>query len=254
MIAENIIAEKVLCYHCGEYCDEGIISFEKKSFCCTGCRLVFELLRDNDLTSYYNIEKTPGTKQTEPGEFNYLDNDAISNQVLEFRSEKLNRITFLIPVIHCSACIYLLEQLHKINPGVIRSEVNFVNKHVSIDYSPVEIELSELADLLQALGYTPKINLEKKKADKQVKDTRELVLKIGVAGFSFGNVMLLSFPDYLGLSEGTFRPFFTWISFGLALPVFFYSGWDYLSSAFRSLQQKYLNLDVPIALGIVDVN
>jgi len=254
LIAEKTIAEKVQCYHCGEDCDDGIIPFEDKSFCCTGCKLVFELLRDNDLTSYYNIERTPGTKRIETSEFNYLDNQAISKQVLEFQSEKLHRVTFLVPVIHCSACIFLLEQLHKINSSVIRSEVNFVKREVSIDYVPSEIKLSELADLLQALGYTPKVNLEKKKSDQQTKTTRELALKIGVAGFCFGNVMLLSFPEYLGLdsiSESTFEQFFTWISFGLSLPVFFYSGWDYLSSAFRSLQQKYMNLDVPIALGMI---
>jgi len=244
----------VQCYHCGEDCDDGIIPFEEKSFCCTGCKLVFELLRDNDLTSYYQIENTPGTKQTETSEFNYLDNEAITKQVLEFQSEKLNRVTFFVPVIHCSACVYLLEQLHKLNPSVIRSEVNFVKKEVSIDYDPLEMTLGQLADLLQALGYTPKVNLEKKKADQQTKTTRELALKIGVAGFCFGNVMLLSFPDYLGLdaiNESTFRQFFTWISFGLALPVFFYSGWGYISSAFRSLQQQYMNLDVPIALGMI---
>ena len=254
MIAEKTVREKVECYHCGEDCDDGIIEFESKSFCCTGCKLVYQLLEENGLTSYYAIEQTPGVKQRDNQEYDFLKNQAIADQVLQFQSERMNRITLSIPAIHCSACIFLLEQLHKINPAVIRSEVNFIKREASIDFDPKQISLSELAYLLQTMGYPPKINLERKGQDKQDLENRNLALKIAVAGFCFGNVMLLSFPDYLGLdllTDADYRDFFSYLNMALALPVLFYSGIGYLDSAVRSLIQKYMNLDVPIALGMI---
>ncbi|MDA0195332.1 MAG: heavy metal translocating P-type ATPase metal-binding domain-containing protein [Bacteroidetes bacterium] len=249
-----LISDKVKCYHCGDDCRDGIISSYDKSFCCTGCKLVFELLEENGLTSYYNIQKSPGTRQNTRNEFGYLDNETIANQILEFKSHQMNRVTFRLPEIHCSACIYLLENLPRINPSIIRSEVNFLRKEASIDYDSKEIKLSEVADLLQLIGYSAEVNLEKKEANQQKNASRVLGMKIGVAGFCFGNVMLFSFPEYLGLdslTEGAYRQFFSWACLVLSLPAFFYCGIGYVTSAFKSLQQKFLNLDVPIALGMI---
>jgi Cu+-exporting ATPase len=44
---------------------------------------------------------------------------------------------------------------------------------------------------------------------------------------------------------------FSWLNLALAIPVFFYSGFDYLRSAFKSFQQKQINIDVPIAAGLI---
>jgi len=211
LIPEKLISDKISCYHCGDDCRDGIIASNDKSFCCTGCKLVFELLEENGLTSYYTIEKSPGIRQGNKNEFQYLNNEAIADQILEYKSDQMNRVTFMLPDIHCSACIYLLENLNKINPNIIRSEVNFLRKEASIDYSPKDIALGQVAELLQLIGYTPKVNLEKKKVDQQKKSVRTLGLKIGIAGFCFGNVMLFSFPEYLGLdslSEGMYPIFF----------------------------------------------
>ena len=253
MISSQKTSEKVKCFHCGEDCEQELITHDDKAFCCVGCRLVYELITENGLTSYYQIERTPGSRVTENTSFAYLDNTTIREQLLEYESSTLNKITFTIPVIHCSACVYLLEKLHLLHPGVIRSEVNFLRKEVSIDYNPNTISLGGLAHLLQSIGYTPKVKFDNDPANKQARTDRDLALRIGVAGFCFGNVMLLSFPEYLGIEvsdENNLQSFFSWISLALSLPVFFFSGWVYIVSAFKSLQQKYLNLDVPIALGM----
>jgi len=66
--------------------------------------------------------------------------------------------------------------------------------------------------------------------------------------------MLLSFPEYLGLNEINaigFQQWFGWINILLALPVLFFSGKDYLRSAWWSIRQKNLNIDVPISIGIL---
>jgi Cu+-exporting ATPase len=89
-----------------------------------------------------------------------------------------------------------------------------------------------------------------KKQNSATKDN--LVSKIAVAGFCFGNVMLLSFPEYLGVSEfeHSFKFFFGLVNILICVPVVFYSGWGYFVSAWQNIKNKVLNIDFPLALGI----
>ncbi|MBO6760988.1 MAG: HAD-IC family P-type ATPase [Roseivirga sp.] len=133
--------------------------------------------------------------------------------------------------------------------------MNFSQRRLTVHYNCQEISLRQLAEALDRIGYTPVFNLEKKEESNSVYQQfdKQLLIKMGIAGFCFGNVMLLSFPDYLGITslEYNYQVFFRWLNAVLALPVVFYSGWDYFVSAFKSIRQKYANIDVPIALGLV---
>ncbi|MGK7394127.1 MAG: heavy metal translocating P-type ATPase [Candidatus Cyclobacteriaceae bacterium M3_2C_046] len=244
------------CFHCGELCDREHIQFEEKDFCCNGCKTVYEILKENDLCQYYDLDKFPGSNQQGriQDKFLFLENQEVSQKLMDFASPKLNKVTFFIPKIHCSSCIWLLENLYKVHPHIIRSRVNFVQKQVSIDYDPSELTLKQLADLLVEIGYEPHISLEDDHKKKDSSQSKSLIIKIGVAGFSFGNIMLLSFPDYLGidfLQEPHLKPFFSIVNILLALPVLLYAGNDYFKSAWKGFRKKYINIDVPIALGIL---
>lgn len=257
MIEQKKEQQAIKCYHCGEDCREEHIVFANKDFCCQGCKTVFEILKENDLCEYYNLENFPGANSQNTADsekFAFLDNEEISLKLLDFSSEKLNKVTFQIPKIHCSSCIWLLENLYKLHEGITYSRVNFSRKTVSIDYNPTDISLSQLAELLARVGYEPYISLEDSDKKKRKTENRHLYIKIGVAGFCFGNVMLLSFPDYLGIEfllDQQLKPFFSWLNILLALPVVFYAGSEYFISAIRGLRQRFVNIDVPIALGIL---
>src|SRR3954469_12920166 len=105
------------CYHCGQLCND-ITWLEKKSFCCYGCKTVYEILSANNLCRYYDFEKTPGTVQPEINDnaFTYLDDSEVRRKVIEFDSAEFAKVNFYIPVIHCVSCIWLLENLHKLEP------------------------------------------------------------------------------------------------------------------------------------------
>ncbi len=252
MITEAIV--EVKCYHCGLPCEDEVVHFEARNFCCNGCRTVYEILNTNDLCEYYDFNKAPGirTKETFDEDYLYLNERDIRKKLLTFDSEDFAKVVFYIPVIHCISCVWLLEHLQKIERGVIKSEVNFSRKSVTIDFNPREVKLSRIAGLLQSLGYTPQINLD---TEQPVKDEsqKELVFKLSVAGFCFGNVMLFSFPEYLGIdhSDQHLLRMFSWLNLLLSIPVIGYSGLDYLRSASRSFKQKQINIDVPIAAGLM---
>lgn len=255
MIAQKV-SSKTVCYHCGDECLEEKITIEEKSFCCHGCKTVFEVLSENDLCDYYTFESTPGiTRKKEKNSlFDFLDNQDVNRQLLEFADDQQERVTLLIPNIHCSSCIWLLEHLSRLEPSIINSTTNFSQRKLTVNYKVGDFSLRTLAELLDRIGYTPVINLEQANDNKAKEKTfnKTLLVKLGIAGFCFGNVMLLSFPDYLGISalEQSYQQTFRWLNLLLSIPVVFYSGSEYFISAFKSLKQRFANIDVPIALGV----
>ena len=244
------------CYHCGNDCtDNTALLFEQKHFCCNGCKTVFEILNESDLTSYYDFEQSPGKIPEEiKGKYDYLDNEQIAAKLFEFDSETTSIVTLNIPHIHCSSCIWILENLHKLNEDIHSSQVNFPKKTVRIIFDKNKSSFKNIAILLSSIGYEPYISLENANAVKNKKSDKSLIYKLGVAGFAFGNIMFLSFPEYFEVDEfwlNQYKSFFRWIMFFMALPVLLYSAQDYFSSAYKGLKHKILNIDVPISLGIL---
>tara|TARA_R110001583_G_scaffold19334_7_gene75731 strand:+ start:1256 stop:3736 length:2481 start_codon:yes stop_codon:yes gene_type:complete len=251
------VTKNEACIHCGDDCGKHPVIWDGKPFCCSGCSTVYQLLNENELCSYYNIESTPGIR-VEEGKFKekyaFLDDEEISSKLYEFSEESIRKVSLYIPGIHCSSCIWLLEHLHILNKAVLKSTVNFVKKEVTVTFDSDELSLRALAELLASIHYIPEITLDNLQEKKNQDANKKLLYKIGVAGFGFGNIMLLSLPEYVPGSEyleSNFKSFFGMMNFLLVLPVLFYSGNDYIISAFKGLKHKFINIDVPISLGII---
>lgn len=243
------------CFHCGnEILKKDEVVFDEKSFCCTGCKTVYEIFSQNDLTCYYDFQASPGATPLDiKGKYDFLDNDEIVAKLLEFQEDTTNIVSLYIPHIHCSSCIWILENLQKLQEGISTSQVNFPEKKVRITYNPEKTTLKKIVELLSSIGYEPYISLENFDEGKKKVD-RSLIYKIGVAFFCFGNIMLLSFPEYFEVEEfwiNQYRGFFRWLIFALSLPTFIYSASGYYVSAWKSIKSSMLNIDIPIALGIV---
>jgi len=248
------ILTRHICYHCGDECIDEIL-YDDKSFCCTGCKAVYELLFQSNLCSYYTLENHPGINLKESGsgiKFNYLDDKEITKQIIEFSNDEITKVSFYIPSIHCSSCIYLLEHLYKIDHAIVNSKTDFTQKKVFLTYKTGETSLRKIAELLYGIGYEPAINIDDLAENDKPKILKKLYYKIGIAGFCFGNIMLFSFPEYLSLGnlEPFYKHLFGYLNILLSAPVFFYCASDYFKSAFIGLKQKHINLDVPISLGI----
>lgn len=246
-----------LCYHCGDPCLEEKLQEEGKSFCCLGCKTVYQVLNQNELSDYYKIESHAGITQKEKRStaYDFLDDEKLVEKLILFADEERSGVDFKLPQIHCSACVWLLERLYKFNDAIVESKVNFLKKEVSLVFDHRKISLREVAELLSSIGYSPDIGLEQldSKRRKKAAIPRKLIYQIGLAGFAFGNIMLLSLPEYFGIDaeiDGNLSRLFNWLNLLLATPVAIYSGQDYFRSAWFSLKQKRLNIDVPIALGV----
>ncbi|CAM3537275.1 heavy metal translocating P-type ATPase [Zobellia roscoffensis] len=249
------------CFHCGDDCGTKAIVLDDKNFCCNGCKTVYEIFSGNDLDYYYDLQSAAGaTPKIVEGRYDFLDSTPIVERLIEFNDGDLQIVNLYIPHIHCSSCIWILENLNKLNPSIKNGQVDFPKKTVRITYNSTNISLKEVVILLARIGYEPNISLDDFDNKKKSID-RSLIYKLGVAGFAFGNVMFLSFPDYFDLSSSDtsggefwlnrYEPVFHWLMFLFSLPVLLYAGRDYFISAYKGLRSKLLNIDVPIALGIL---
>ena len=245
------------CYHCGEDCKEAPIVADEKAFCCQGCHTVYDILKGNGMDSYYEMEAAPGSKRADEdaGKWAYLDLEEVRKSIISFTDGRISKVTFYVPAIHCSSCIWLLENLYKLEKGIHSSVVNFLKKEVSISWSEEAVSLRKLAELLSRLGYAPDISLDSEKKEKK-SSGRSSNIKLGVAGFCFGNIMMLSLPEYLdgkSLVEEDYKLFFSYLNLLLVLPVVLYSALDFYRSAWKGILYKYLSLDLTISLGILTI-
>lgn len=246
--------ETPTCYHCGDTCGNTTINYDERSFCCNGCKTVYEIFSTNDLSYYYDLQSAAGTTPKDiDGKFDFLESLQIQEKLIEFNDNGLQIVNLQIPHIHCSSCIWILENLNRLDPGILNSQVDFPEKTVRVNYNLEKTSLRDLVILLAKIGYEPYISLKDFDDDKKVKD-RSLIYKLGIAGFAFGNVMFLSFPEYFDVGEywlEQFKVVFRWLMFAFSLPVVLYSGQDFFISAYKGLRTDFLNIDVPIALGIL---
>ena len=229
---DTAIARK--CLHCGA--EMGSDEARESGYCCNGCKRAAEII-------------TPETDRK-----NTILRDTDDHPYLEritlFRQGVRRVVQFAVPDIHCASCVQSIENLPKMTPGVESAEVNFPRKQVKVAYDEARLHLDDVLRSVRDLGFEPDVTSY---ADPG-RRTNPYVLKLGVAGFCFGNIMLLSFPEYLGVQniEGVDWTFVFGVTQSvLSLPVVFYAGFGYLKAAWANVKQRSLSLDFPIALGIL---
>lgn len=257
VVSKKVAAENKQCYHCGTECLTTNITSDDKNFCCDGCKLVYEIINQNGLCNYYELQDHPGLSKVKPtraDKFSYLDNEQIANQLYTFTDGNNTIVTLYIPAIHCSSCMWLLEHMHKLNSAIIDSRLNFSKKEVTIQFKREDVSLRTVVELLTTIGYEPYISLDETDKKENSGFNKKRIYKLGIAGFCFGNIMLMSFPEYLSLDNGIehqYANLFRVLNLILAIPVFFYSASEFFTNAWAGIKQKLLNIDAPIALALI---
>lgn len=249
-----------ICFHCGEKKEaDQMLIYDDKAFCCQGCTMVYQLLQKHQLCAYYDYNITPGLNMngiSSTAAFAALDEPELEAPFIRFSNQQQTDIAFYIPRMHCSSCIWLLDNLHKLNSNIFSSTVDFSVKQLFIQYDHKKISSRQIAELLASIGYTPDLHSDNNSLHLAIKKgERKQIIELGIAGFCFANIMMLSFPEYLGLKnfiQGGLSPLlFRTINFCIILPAFFYSGSGFFYNAWQGIKFRKLNIDMPIALAMV---
>ncbi len=249
-----------LCVHCDEQALRPLYlpqdSERKLPFCCQGCLTVYGVLKDLSLSSYYDIKnasvsfkRRAPVKITE-NSYSYLDDKQFQADHCYRDQNGFLVMDFYLEGIHCLACLWLIEKLPQILSGVIHSKLDLEKSVASVTVSG-EGKFSLVARELDQLGYRPHA-LDRNQDSKlhKEKEERSFLMRLGVAGAAAGNIMIYSFSLYAGASDETAK-IFNVLTVLLAIPVFTYSAFPFYQSAWNSLKNKMISIDIPISLALI---
>jgi len=244
------------CAHCGDAATGALTDRQGNAFCCQGCASVHGLLYQFNLGNFYELSDLKAVKprEIEQSRYDHLDDQSVESLFLSYQDEQIYKVSLKLPQIHCAACIYLLENLYRFDAGVVRSEVDFLKKEAHFTVKKQKLSFKALVILLAQLGYEPQLHHGLDQNKTVADEEKALIRRLAVAGFIFGNIMLLSFPEYLspgGVQEPLLRSVIQTLIILLSLPLLFYSGRSYFEQAWLGLRKRDLNINIPIALGML---
>ncbi|MGR3198585.1 MAG: heavy metal translocating P-type ATPase [Paracoccus sp. (in: a-proteobacteria)] len=154
-----------------------------------------------------------------------------------------------LPDAHCALCISQVETALLAHPGVRSARVNLTLRRATIDAPG--LQASDLIPVLARAGHVAhELDPDALSSTAADRAGRDLLMRIGVAGFAMMNVMILSVAVWSGAEAAT-RDLFHWISGAIALPTVAFAGRPFFASAWRSLKARRLGMDVPISLALI---
>ncbi|MCZ7582335.1 MAG: heavy metal translocating P-type ATPase [Deltaproteobacteria bacterium] len=250
-------AEPIACTHCGLPVPPGLVEAgAERQFCCNGCRTVYAVLHEHGLENFYRLVDTPSgrpqTAATTDRTYAEFDDPAFLETYGRRDADDSWTIDLYLEGVHCAACVWLVERVPVAVPGVLSARLDFGRQMATVVFDPENTRLSSIAGFLDSLGYPAHPYRGVHRERMRRKEDRAMLIRIGVAAASAGNVMLIAFALYGGFFGGMekeFRVFFHWTSLVIALPAL-WAGSVFFKGAIGALRTRTLHMDLPISLGI----
>jgi Cu2+-exporting ATPase len=227
-------------------------------FCCSGCRVAYEVIHEHGLDGYYDIKAridAPEQAAQPSGRgFTEFDDPAFHELYCRELPSGLRTVELYLEGVHCAACVWLVEKLTVVVDGVAEVRLDLGRSLATVNWNPDTTPLSQVARFLDSIGYPPHPFRGVEARDMARREERALLIRIAVAGAIAGNVMLIAFALYGGHFHGItdeFRTLFRWVSLALALPSVMWCASVFYRGAGGALKTHTLHMDLPITIGIL---
>ena len=246
---------ETLCAHCGLPVPSGLIDDAlERQFCCTGCSTAFAILHEHGLDSYYGFaERREAPVRASGRSYEEFDHPAFTERYVQPQPNGLARTELYLEGVHCASCVWLVERMPMVVPGVARAELDVRRSLAVLEWDVTAVPLSQVARALDSLGYAPHPFRGVARDAMRKREDRAMLVRIGVAGAIAINVMLAALALYSGSLNGMsaeFTRFFRWISFVLIVPTFIWPGRVFFTGALAALRTRSLHMDLPIAIAL----
>jgi len=252
---DSPITQAACCFHCGQpLAAQAVSDNEGRHYCCQGCAAAAAWIHQADLGDYYRLRsELSATVDPAPLDLSLWDRLELQREHAQPIAGGL-RLTLLTDGMRCAACAWLIDRALSRLPGVLDITANAVTGRVRIDWDPAQVALSQILHHLLKLGYRPYLaaGLERERA--RVAERKRWLLRLGVAGLGAMQAMMLAEALYLDFDNqmpAATRDFFRWLTFVLATPVVFYSGWPFLAGMWNELRAKHIGMDSLIAGSVL---
>ena len=234
-----------------------VVTGAELQFCCAGCRAVYEAINAHGLERYYRLQQgdpgKPSPASPTGRAYAELDDREFLDAHAPLIAPGLRCTELYLEGIHCSACVWLVEKLPRVAPGVIESRLDMRRALVKVIWEEDKSNLSSIARTLDSLGYTPHADRDSSSRTRRQREDRNLLVRIAIAGAGAGNVMLLAFALYGGSFHGMeheYSSLFRWMSMAIGLTVLLWPGSLFFRGAWAALRTRTAHLDLPIAIGL----
>ncbi len=244
------------CSHCGLPVPRGLIDLDAtEQFCCAGCRAVYAMLSEHGLGRYYDLVDGGEARPAAVTDRTYaeLDTDEVAARNVRERADGLRSVRLYLEGIHCTACVWLVERLPRLQPGVVEARVDLGRSLAEVVWDPQVVPLSRVARAIDSLGYPVHPYRGEARLELRRREERALLIKIAVAGAAAGNAMLLAAALYAGLlgdMSAPYRQLLRWASLVVTAPAFLFAAQPFLRGALGALRARALHMDLPIAVGL----
>jgi P-type Cu2+ transporter len=246
------------CVHCGLPTVCTADANREKVFCCNGCQGAYELIHGWGLDDYYALRDQASAMGGSPASGEKSRYDAFDSEAFLGASAPKSQpdgtavAELAVAGLHCAACAWLIENAAARTPGWTVARVKMSDHTVKLRFDPATIPLSQIARLMDRLGYglTP---LSERRGDHFRIENRRLLMQIAIAGFCAANAMWIAVALYAGDASGVdagHRFFLRIMGTMLGVAAVSIPGRVFFQGAMASIRTSTPHMDVPVALGL----
>ena len=248
------------CFHCGDpvphppfYTD---ILGSSREMCCMGCQLASQSIVEAGLEQYYldrsEINRT-ASLPTQLTRLEAYDHDEIKSQFV-YAQDGLSVAELSVNNLRCAACTWLIEsRLYEID-GISKCQVNLTNQRMRIVWDETKLPISRILAIINEIGYEAKPYRQDTHEAMLAKHNNKMLLRLGIAALGAMQAMMYAVALYFGEYSGMLilqRDFLRWVSLFVSVPVFFYAGVPFFTSAWSAIRARQVNMDVPVSVALI---
>ncbi|MEC5210186.1 Cu2+-exporting ATPase [Psychrobacter sp. PL15] len=248
------------CFHCGDpvprppFYTEVLSS--AREMCCMGCQLASQSIVEAGLEQYYldrsEINRT-ASLPTQMTNLEAYDHDEIKSQFV-YAQDGLSVAELSVNNLRCAACTWLIEsRLYEIE-GINKCQVNLTNQRMRVIWDETKLPISRILAVINAIGYEAKPYRQDTHEAMLAKHTNKMLLRLGIAALGAMQAMMYAVALYFGEYSGMLilqRDFLRWVSLFVSIPVFFYAGVPFFTSAWSAIRARQVNMDVPVSVALI---
>lgn len=219
--------------------------------------MAYAIIREHDLADYYSLrERIGGDSQSAAGRgsrYEEMDDATFHELYVTASNTGTAHTEFYLEGVHCAACVWLIERLPQVLPGVVEARVHLTNATVGLTWQPNVIPLSRVAQTLDRLGYPPHPRTDDSRQTARRRENRRQLGRLAVAAACAGNTMLIAVALYAGMFSGMeaeYRNLFRWFSALLGGLAVVWPGSVFFRGAWSAIRTRTPHMDLPVALGL----
>jgi len=226
------------------------IDGQKKVFCCNGCSGIYHLIHQEGLDAFYEKRKWNESGISSSLFHREPDIKPFAEHVTE--SGNGREIDLFIEGIRCASCVWLNEKILLKSDGVEYARVNYATHRAKIRWDPNRTGLERILKRILSIGYIPKPFSESEQLKVQQAETKDLLVRLGTAGFLSSQLMIYSIALYAGYFQGIdpgTKRILEVIAMLLTVPVLFYSGMPFIRNTINGFRHLHFTMDSLIIIG-----